>query len=93
MSQVPDYEVWSRVLAENPLARDMCFEAIGYARGHCDARNVGSGDAVEFGLAFAVLVTRHTSRPAIYHAWANWRAGREIDDLSPITSTGTNPTS
>lgn len=89
MSRVPEYEVWSRALAENPLARDMCFEAIGYARGHCDSHGVGSGDAVEFGLAFAVLVARRISRPAIYQAWDNWRMGREIHDLSPIsTNTG-----
>ncbi|MQY21708.1 hypothetical protein [Nocardia macrotermitis] len=87
----PDYERWSRLLADNRLARDLGFEAIGYARGHCDALGVSSRDAVQFGLAFALLVASDTSRPAIDRAWANWRAGRDIGDLSPIPPQATDP--
>ncbi len=83
MTAIPDYEQWSRALTDSRLARDMCFEAIGYARGYCDASGIGSGDAVDFGLTFAVLVASRSSRPSIDDAWANWRAGRDLNDHSP----------
>ncbi|MGY2119554.1 hypothetical protein ACW9HR_37195 [Nocardia gipuzkoensis] len=76
-SRVLDFSTWSKAL-ENPEALRMCFEAIGYARGHCDAEGVGSGDAIDFGRAYAVLVAARQSRPSIQHAWKNWRAGWPI---------------
>ncbi|MFI2478771.1 hypothetical protein [Nocardia xishanensis] len=77
MSRVPTFEQWSTAI-EQREARLLCFEAIGYARGFCDATGIGSGDAIDFGHAFAVLVAARGSRPSIEHAWANWRAGRPI---------------
>lgn len=59
----------------------MCFEAIGYARGDCDAARISSSDAIDFGRAFAVLVATGRSRPAIAQAWRNWRAGCPIESI------------
>ncbi|WP_155981829.1 hypothetical protein [Nocardia sp. BMG111209] len=53
-----------------------CLEAIGYARGWCDAAGVGSGDAVAFGERYRGLVAAGGSRPAIHDAWERWCADR-----------------
>ncbi len=81
MSLVPTYEQWSHAL-KNPQAQQMCLEAIGYARGYCDALGVGCADAVDFGRAYAVLVASGRSRPSIDRAWRNWRAGTDIATFS-----------
>ncbi|WP_433755784.1 hypothetical protein [Nocardia sp. CA-135398] len=61
-----------------PDGGGLCFEAIGYVRRWCDARGVGSGEAIDFGHAFAVLVAAGGSRPNIADAWTNWCRGRDI---------------
>ncbi|QBS44936.1 hypothetical protein [Nocardia sp. CS682] len=81
MTRVPNYEQWFRAI-ENRQAHLMCFEAIGYARGYCDAAGIGSGDALDFGRAYAVLVASDRSRPSIDGAWRNWRAGLDIETVS-----------
>ncbi|WP_327116649.1 hypothetical protein OHB12_05205 [Nocardia sp. NBC_01730] len=80
MNRAPDYAQWSKAL-ENRSAHLLCFEAIGYARGYCDRAGVGSGDAVDFGHAFAVLVAARGSRPSIAEAWRNWCADLPIGCL------------
>ncbi|MFX0581002.1 hypothetical protein [Nocardia nepalensis] len=80
MSRVPDFAQWSTAL-ESQDAHLLCFEAIGYVRGYCDALGISSGDAIDFGHAFAVLVASRRSRPCIQDAWQNWRSGFDIGDL------------
>ncbi|MEU6191330.1 hypothetical protein [Nocardia sp. NPDC047038] len=80
-SRVPDFAAWSKAL-KNATAHAMCFEAIGYARGHCDAARVSSSDAIDFGHAFAVLVATGRSRPTIAQAWHNWCTGGAIDSMT-----------
>ncbi|MBF6341295.1 hypothetical protein IU450_36250 [Nocardia abscessus] len=53
-SIVPDFAARSKAL-ENPTALRMCFEAIGYVRGYCDAARISSSHAIDFGHALAVL--------------------------------------
>ncbi|KAA8880380.1 hypothetical protein F3087_41655 [Nocardia colli] len=77
MSRVPSNEQWLAAI-ENRLAHLMCFEAIGYARGYCDAAGIGSADAIDFGRAYAVLVAADTSRPSIAGAWRNWQADLDL---------------
>ncbi|WP_216892193.1 hypothetical protein [Nocardia alni] len=79
MSVDPDYTQWSRAIQHSRAARDLGFEALGFARGYCDARCVGSGEAIAFAIAFAVLVATGGSRPSIHRGWANWRAGRDLN--------------
>ncbi|MGY1946350.1 hypothetical protein [Nocardia asiatica] len=81
-SRVPDFAAWSKAL-ENAAANRMCLEAIGYARGHCDAARLGSSDAIDFGRAVAVLVATGRSRPTIAQAWQHWCTGRPIDSMTP----------
>lgn len=80
MSPMPTDEQWLRAI-ENRQAHLMCFEAIGYARGFCDAACIGSGDAIDFGRAYAVLVASDTSRPSIEDAWRNWQASLDIANM------------
>ncbi|MEV6558323.1 hypothetical protein AB0M22_21605 [Nocardia sp. NPDC051756] len=81
MTRVPNYEQWWQTI-ENRQAHLMCFEAIGYARGYCDAAAISSSDAIDFGRAYAVVVASNRSRPSIEGAWRDWQAGRDIDTLS-----------
>lgn len=80
MNRVPSAEQWVQAI-EDRQAHLLCFEAIGYARGFCDAADIGSGDAIDFGRAYAVLVASHRTRPSIDGAWRNWQAGRDISTL------------
>ncbi|WP_280406516.1 hypothetical protein [Nocardia brasiliensis] len=77
-AEPPSYEQWHAAITTHPEAERMCWEAIGYARGYCDAAGRGSGDAVDFGRTFAVLVASGRSRPSIDGAWRNWLAGTDI---------------
>ncbi|MEV4241357.1 hypothetical protein AB0J47_40060 [Nocardia sp. NPDC049737] len=77
MSRVPEFELYTAAM-RNRTAELLCFEAIGYVRGWCDARGVGAGEAIDFGHAFAVLVAAGGSRPNIADAWTNWCHGRDI---------------
>jgi hypothetical protein len=77
MSRTPAYEQWSAAL-EDRSALLLCFEAVGCARGYCDAADLGSGDAIDFGHSFAVLAAARWSRPSIQDAWRNWRAAQTI---------------
>ncbi|WP_063047857.1 hypothetical protein [Nocardia pseudovaccinii] len=79
--RVPEFEKYDAAL-RNRTAYWLCAEALGYVRGWCDAAGVGSGDAVDFAHAYAVLVAAGGSRPNIADAWTNWRAGR------PLTASG-----
>ncbi|WP_405161549.1 hypothetical protein OG203_35235 [Nocardia sp. NBC_01499] len=81
MNPIPTDEQWLRAI-ENRQAQLMCFEAIGYARGFCDAAGISSGDAIDFGRAYAVLVASDTSRPSIEGAWRNWQASLDIANMS-----------
>ncbi|WP_405165537.1 hypothetical protein OG203_10775 [Nocardia sp. NBC_01499] len=81
MNRIPTDEQWLQAI-ENHQAHVMCFEAIGYARGYCDAAGIGSGEAIDFGRAYAVLVASHRSRPSIEGAWRNWQAGLDIATIS-----------
>ncbi|MEV6276695.1 hypothetical protein [Nocardia sp. NPDC051832] len=78
-ARVPSFEEWQRAIDGSMDARVMCWEAIGYARGWCDHAGIGSGDAVDFGKAYAAVVAQGRSRPAIFRAWENWRNGQAID--------------
>ncbi|WP_157978857.1 MULTISPECIES: hypothetical protein [Nocardia] len=82
VERVPRFEEYDAALG-NRTAWWLCAEALGYVRGWCDAAGVGSGDAVDFAHAYAVLVAAGGSRPNIADAWTNWRAGR------PLTAFGT----
>ncbi|WP_157777526.1 hypothetical protein [Nocardia terpenica] len=82
-SESPSYEQWRQAVTACPEAERMCWEAIGYARGYCDAKGLGSGDAISFGWAFAVLVASGRSRPSIDGAWRNWRTGADIAAFPP----------
>ncbi|RBO79947.1 hypothetical protein [Nocardia puris] len=75
--RVPDTAQWDAALGHR-TAWWLCAEALGYVRGWCDAAGVGSGDAVDFAHAFAVLVAAGGSRPSIDYAWTNWRSGRPL---------------
>jgi len=79
VARVPGVAEWDTALG-NRTAWWLCAEALGYVRGWCDAAGVGSGDAVDFAHAFAVLVSAGGSRPNIADAWINWRSGRPLTD-------------
>lgn len=81
MNRIPTDEQWLRAI-KNRQAHVMCFEAIGYARGYCDAAGISSCEAIDFGRAYAVLVASNRSRPSIECAWRNWQAGLDIAALS-----------
>ncbi|MBF6328434.1 hypothetical protein [Nocardia transvalensis] len=74
----PSFEQWLHAIRTNPEAERMCWEALGYARGYCDAAGRGSGDAIDFARAFTMLVASGGSRPSIDGAWRNWLAGTDI---------------
>ncbi|RJO77700.1 hypothetical protein D5S18_08190 [Nocardia panacis] len=76
--RVPTFEQWHQAITTCPEAARLCWEAIGYARGFSDAAGRGSGDAIVFGRAFAVVVAARCSRPSIDGAWLNWLAGRDL---------------
>ncbi|WP_378741456.1 hypothetical protein [Nocardia brasiliensis] len=78
MSTAPDQQQWSAALADHS-ALLLCFEAVGYARGYCDAAGLGSRDAIDFGHSFAVLVAARGSRPSIQDTWQNWRNGKPLN--------------
>ncbi|CAM4041485.1 hypothetical protein NONI108955_05745 [Nocardia ninae] len=88
MSRIPTEEQWLQAIKDRQ-AHVMCFEAIGYARGYCDTTGIGSGDAIDFGRAYSVLVASHRSRPSIESAWSNWQAGLDVGaspgDLAPAS--------
>ncbi|MEV6256738.1 hypothetical protein ACIHAX_19580 [Nocardia sp. NPDC051929] len=75
--RVAGFEEYDAAL-RNRTAYWLCAEALGYVRGWCDAAGVGSGEAVDFAHAYAVLVAAGGSRPNIADAWTNWRSGRPI---------------
>ncbi|WP_040713624.1 MULTISPECIES: hypothetical protein [Nocardia] len=81
VERVPGFAEYDAALRDR-TAYWLCAEALGYVRGWCDAAGVGSGDAVDFAHAYAVLVAAGGSRPSIDDAWTNWRAGR------PLTAIG-----
>ncbi|WP_159080540.1 hypothetical protein [Nocardia suismassiliense] len=85
MNRVPTYEQWTTAFTDRG-ALLLCFEAVGYARGYCDAAGLGSGDAIDFGHSFAVLVATGRSRPSIQDAWHNWRNGRPIGQRTAVIS-------
>ncbi|MFI6998315.1 hypothetical protein [Nocardia sp. NPDC050175] len=84
MNQIPTDAQWLQAIT-NRQAHLMCFEAIGYARGYCDAAGIGSGEAIDFGRTYAVLVASNSSRPSIDGAWRNWQAGLDIASLPTYT--------
>ncbi|MGQ4619858.1 hypothetical protein [Nocardia sp. R7R-8] len=78
VERVPGFEECDAAL-RNRTAWWLCAEALGYVRGGCDAAGIGSGDAVDFAHAYAVLVAAGGSRPNIADAWTNWRSGRPLN--------------
>ncbi|MFF0494378.1 hypothetical protein ACFYTQ_35630 [Nocardia sp. NPDC004068] len=76
--RVPSLEQWHQAITDSPEAQRMCWEALGYARGYCDAIQRGSGDAVDFARAFSMLVASGASRPSIDGAWRRWIAGKHL---------------
>lgn len=85
--QTPTFEQYDPALHDR-TALWLCVEAVGYARGWCDAAGVGSGDAVDFGHAYAVLVAAGGNRLNIADTWTNWRHGRPLQTY-PRPSTAT----
>ncbi|MET7772029.1 hypothetical protein [Nocardia sp. NPDC005366] len=77
VERVPGVVEWDAALRDR-TAWWLCAEALGYVRGWCDAAGTGSGDAVDFAHAYAVLVAAGGSRPNIADAWVNWRSGRPL---------------
>ncbi|MFD6104398.1 hypothetical protein ACFWFQ_17200 [Nocardia salmonicida] len=75
--QAPTPEQYDPALHERS-ALWLCIEAVGYARGWCDAAGIGSGDAVDFGHAYAVLVAAGGTRLNIADTWTNWRHGHPL---------------
>ncbi|CAM4307688.1 hypothetical protein NONI108955_20090 [Nocardia ninae] len=81
MSRIPTHEQWLHAITDRQ-AHLLCFAAIGYARGYCNAACIDPADAIDFGHAYAVLVASQRSRPTIEGAWRNWLADLDISTLS-----------
>ena len=90
--QTPTFEQYDPALHDR-TALWLCIEALGYARGWCDAAGIGSGDAVDFGHAYAVLVAAGGTRLNIADTWTNWRRGLPLHTYpdTPTTDPAHSP--